>query len=83
MKLVIIFMLILLAYFLYNKYLEKFDGYGKGFGEYYHPMPKCTSHNNCFKGSYVRDIGYNPFPRRKPMLNCCINKHLKRNCIWN
>ena len=82
-KLVLILISLLVIYFLCKKYEENFDGYGKGFSTYYHPMAKCEFNNNCFKGSYVRDIKYNPFPRKKPYLNCCVTKHLKRNCKWN
>ena len=80
---IIVLLLILLIYIIYKTYLESFDGYGKGFSTYYHPMPKCQFNNNCFKGSYVRDMNYNPFPQKKPVLNCCVSKHLKRNCNWN
>ena len=77
-KVLLIFSIIYLIF--RNK--ESFDGYGKTFGFFYHPIPKCHPGNNCFAGSYVREMPYNTNPDRKKYLNCCVNKHLKRRCHW-
>ena len=33
-------------------------GHGGGFGQFYKPIPKCNSNNNCFPGYYFRSQSY-------------------------
>jgi len=83
MKLLIKTVLVFLIIFIiFSKNNELFDGYGKSFGYFYHPIPKCQVKNNCFAGSYVKNIPYNTNTHSEKYLNCCIDKHLKRDCHW-
>ena len=76
LKIIILIFVILL---IIKTYTEKFDGYGKSFGYYYHPRPACLKSENCFPGSYVKHI---PYINDSYKFKCCLNNHLNRKCVW-
>ena len=63
---------------------ENYDGYGKSFGQFYYPIPDCLKTNNCFAGSYIKNMPYYSDMNKKKRYNldCCLDKHLGRHCKW-
>lgn len=52
-SLLLIISLIILFTTINNRYIEKFDGIGKSFSQFYYPK-KCCKYDNCYPGMYVR-----------------------------
>ena len=85
MKCILYWISFLLIFFLIIRtFKERFDGYGKSFGEFYYPIPNCKINNNCFAGSYIRNIPFysDTNVNKKYKFNCCLDKHLGRHCNW-
>ena len=57
---IILFILFLLLNFRVDKQItEKFSiGYGRSFGQFHPPHPRCNLKNNCFPGSYFTGSQY-------------------------
>ena len=85
MVMVMVCIILFSAILIIVKKKERFfsSGYGKSFSRFFHPMPKCSINNNCFKGSYFNDGLYSnmcePEDKRllrnkRKLVDCCSYK---------